>query len=525
MKVYRENRKFIKSWLLHLLTIIFIYTNIFNIALVASQVLNKNEPMFISRSEAFKFAVGDTITLPCEVTNPSSYMLAWKRGIAILTAGQVKVTPDPRVRLANGNTLQIRDAVPSDGGDYICQIATFEPREITHHVEILIPAKISHVTSGGHLQVKKGSPVRLECSATGNPMPNITWTRKNNLLPNGEEKFVSSSYVIENMDRHKGGTYICTANNGVGQTASSQIALHVLYPPEITVEQQIVYSGEGQQAELSCIVHGETTPTVSWLRDTVPIDHQNEHYIMDGRGTRYTLVIKRVRSQDFGNYSCVADNQLGKNKKNIRLSGDPRAPVIRSNAQSQWRDKYNISWTVDSYAPIEEYKLYYKLLSNNPPPLGYGNHLDIHRPQNTDSYPNHANYMDHMNIHNNQYDSFSSYSTLYRRPQNTDWTDIVLQPYPYTTHYTQGMSFIIRDLLPDHQYEAKVIARNRYGWSDFSERFVFNTALIDTEARDMEVKHYTSATSSVFSELKWLFILKFSLFALHYTNAVQLNLC
>lgn len=40
------------------------------IALVASQVLNKNEPMFISRSEAFKFAVGDTITLPCEVTQP-----------------------------------------------------------------------------------------------------------------------------------------------------------------------------------------------------------------------------------------------------------------------------------------------------------------------------------------------------------------------------------------------------------------------------------------------------------------------
>lgn len=44
----------------------------------------------------------------------------------------------------------------------------------------------------------------------------------------GEEKFVSPNYVIENMDRHKGGTYICTANNGVGQTASSQIALHVL---------------------------------------------------------------------------------------------------------------------------------------------------------------------------------------------------------------------------------------------------------------------------------------------------------
>lgn len=33
-----------------------------------SQVLHKEEPRFISQSEAFKFAVGDTIILPCEVT-------------------------------------------------------------------------------------------------------------------------------------------------------------------------------------------------------------------------------------------------------------------------------------------------------------------------------------------------------------------------------------------------------------------------------------------------------------------------
>lgn len=42
------------------------------------------------------------------------------------------------------------------------------------------------MTSGGHLQVKKGAPVRLDCNASGNPNPNITWTRKNNILPNGK---------------------------------------------------------------------------------------------------------------------------------------------------------------------------------------------------------------------------------------------------------------------------------------------------------------------------------------------------
>lgn len=47
------------------------------------------------------------------------------------------MTPDPRVKISNGYSLEIRDAQPQDAGDYICQIATLEPREITHTVEIL----------------------------------------------------------------------------------------------------------------------------------------------------------------------------------------------------------------------------------------------------------------------------------------------------------------------------------------------------------------------------------------------------
>lgn len=66
-----------------------------------------------------------------------NFIVAWKRGIAIISAGTVKVTPDPRFKLTNTYSLEIRDAVPQDAGDYICQIATLEPREITHTVEIL----------------------------------------------------------------------------------------------------------------------------------------------------------------------------------------------------------------------------------------------------------------------------------------------------------------------------------------------------------------------------------------------------
>jgi hypothetical protein len=72
-----------------------------------------------------------------------NFIVAWKRGIAIISAGNVKVTPDPRIRLANGYSLEIRNAAPQDAGDYICQIATLEPREITHTVEILGEFKLN----------------------------------------------------------------------------------------------------------------------------------------------------------------------------------------------------------------------------------------------------------------------------------------------------------------------------------------------------------------------------------------------
>lgn len=65
------------------------------------------------------------------------YMVAWKHGIAILSAGTVKVSPDPRISIVNGYSLEIKEAGPHDAGDYVCQIATMTPREITHTVEIL----------------------------------------------------------------------------------------------------------------------------------------------------------------------------------------------------------------------------------------------------------------------------------------------------------------------------------------------------------------------------------------------------
>ena len=52
---------------------------------------------------------------------------------------------------------------------------------------------------------------------------------QNDLLPNGEKTRKAKTLVIDSVDRHEAGTYVCEAHNGVGtQRATAAIKVQVL---------------------------------------------------------------------------------------------------------------------------------------------------------------------------------------------------------------------------------------------------------------------------------------------------------
>ena len=57
-----------------------------------------------------------------------------------------------------------------------------------------------------------------------------------------------------------------------------------------------------------------------WYRDTMRLD-TTERRIMEARGSRHTLIIRKVQASDFANYTCMADNQIGKTRQKLELSG------------------------------------------------------------------------------------------------------------------------------------------------------------------------------------------------------------
>ncbi|XP_050439437.1 opioid-binding protein/cell adhesion molecule homolog isoform X2 [Adelges cooleyi] len=419
----------------------------------------------MTKPNVFRVVIRDTVVLPCDVYNPDNLVLAWRKGIAILTAGTTKVMPEERYRIVEGYNLEIRNAHVSDAGNYTCQIGTLNTLELKHTLHVLIPPRIVGVTSNGKVCVKSGMSVTLECNATGNPKPTITWIRKNDMLPCGKDSATGSTYTVNNVRRTHDGVYICSASNNIGEPVTEQIDLKVMYPPDVKPEYAIVFSAEGRETEIVCIIHAEPDAEVLWYKDTLQLD-MNEWRIMEFKGNRYTLRIRKVQNTDFGNYSCVADNGLGRTRRFVELSGKPDVAAFTSSSVSNTRDSYNISWKVKSYSPIQEYKLLYRPFKNS---------------------------------------TKSIKESHYKRPMQRrydDWNEILLNPQR-TDVVDQAMSQVITSLEPITYYEATVQSRNRYGWSEVSKSFSFSTLEKNEVAaggksvfRDPELRGIT-ATSAV----------------------------
>ena len=89
--------------------------------------------------------------------------------------------------------------------------------------------------------VKKGSSVSIKCRASGNPKPQVTWSKLNEMEVMGSGEIMELSQVkrleecgvwgnegVMQVTRHHEGVYQCSASNGVGSKASAKINLRVL---------------------------------------------------------------------------------------------------------------------------------------------------------------------------------------------------------------------------------------------------------------------------------------------------------
>ncbi|GAB0098606.1 Immunoglobulin [Sergentomyia squamirostris] len=444
-------------------------------------------PNFATLGQHYDSAIGSTLVLPCKLnltTFHENFNLVWKKDEAVLTAGPMKLTMNPRISLVknkggtnskeNSYNLEIQDIKIIDTGKYICQLSSIKPREVIHSVQVLVPPKIvEYHPSDSSIEVKKGASFELECRGSGTPPPRIIWMSKQNILLNGQPEHESERLFIESATRNHMGTYTCSADNNVSPPASKDFEVFVLFAPEVEVEHEIIYTGLGREVTLVCKVYAQPPATVHWFKDTIQQVTTDRH-IQEQRGNRNFLNVRIMTDKDLGNYTCQASNGIGKERKSIIITGSPERCLINSRPRGPSKHEYNITWSTMSFSPIIEYYLYFR--------ENYSVRTAVQDDMND-------NFVDERL----QYRGLPFLPSSYRTPDG--WIRLTLgvpdenRFHPNNHHerkdyramdslYTS--SYMLRGLQPSAHYEAKVEARNMHGWSESTPVFYFTTASEDS---------------------------------------------
>lgn len=398
---------------------------------------SKRTPKFISISKTVTINEGQTIKLPCVVDKLDNFVMIWKHKQKVgepnilAVSGNLMDKKDTRFVLEtppNGNNLVISLAEVKDEGEYICQVSAYNPVEIKHTVKIRVAPEVQ--ASGypapegeeNMITVEAGQPVELDCKVLkGSPRPDIIWSRKERSLPSGEMSIKADSISFPKTNRRHSGIYICSADNGWGEPATSKIKLNVQHAPVIEQEQTFIHTKEGDETEVTCIVHSSPHSIVTWYRNGQVLEKTKN--VINQRGNRHTLLITQITGSTHGKYECRARNDFGEDMKTIEVSGKASPAEFKSGQLGEKKKKYALEWVVESITQVTEFKVEYRKVKDD----------------------------------------------------SDKWMKKMVTPTKVDPKGYAG-EVVIDDLAPSTEYVARVSSKNDFGYSNLSPEFKFHTA-------------------------------------------------
>ncbi|RUS87349.1 hypothetical protein EGW08_004891, partial [Elysia chlorotica] len=267
--------------------------------------------------------------------------------------------------------LRFESATLDDQSDYFCRASnsegTTELRTIIY-VRPRGPPTIT-VTPGTRVVSIVGSRVFMECVATGEPTPTVSWKsgqrRRSDVLPEASDPGAGSAQLLfERVSFSQAGTYICEASNDYG--SSTEIVVLEVNDEDSTAQGIRGASIEGperqtltvgQSAELRCIADGLVNPRYNWRRPgglALPPGHSVRNGI---------LYIPNIEAEDSGEYICTIysdpyrpDLPLQENKASVYIivTVTPRAIIYPSGGMTAVADtSFFLNCTVQGPGPYE----------------------------------------------------------------------------------------------------------------------------------------------------------------------------
>uniref|UniRef100_A0A8C6P4T4 Contactin 4 n=1 Tax=Nothobranchius furzeri TaxID=105023 RepID=A0A8C6P4T4_NOTFU len=234
--------------------------------------------------------------------------------------------------------LYIAKVEPSDVGNYTCVVTNTVTKtrvqgpptplvlrsdgvmgEYEPKIEVQFP-EVVHVA--------KGSTVKLECFALGNPAPSISWRRVDNVpFPRKVDTRKASGILeIPYFQQEDAGTYECVAENSRGKNmVKGKLSFYA--PPHLIEKPQDVQKLIDDSLVWECKATGKPKPSYRWMKNGENMESTEERIQVANE----VLSISRLTLSDTGMYQCVAGNKHGEVYSNAELRVIAVAPDFSHN--------------------------------------------------------------------------------------------------------------------------------------------------------------------------------------------------
>ena len=113
----------------------------------------------------------------------------------------------------NGSALQVLHVRKEDSDLYFCSAVNLLGSVETKTLLVVVSLPRFTVKPPARAIAWLGETLTLNCSATGDPQPVISWKKQGGQLPVGRSQQSNGQLIIRNLQLNDAGNYICVATS------------------------------------------------------------------------------------------------------------------------------------------------------------------------------------------------------------------------------------------------------------------------------------------------------------------------
>ncbi|KAM9183526.1 immunoglobulin superfamily DCC subclass member 3 [Dugong dugon] len=293
---------------------------------------------------------GGVARFQCQIHGLPKPLITWEKNRVPID------TDNERYTLLPKGVLQITGLRAEDSGVFHCVASNIASVRVSHGARLTVSGSGSGaykeptiLVGPENLTLTVHQTAVLECVATGNPRPIVSWSRLDGrpIGVEGIQVLGTGNLIISDVTVQHSGVYVCAANRpGTRVRRTAQGRLVVQAPAEFVQHPQSISRPAGTTAMFTCQAQGEPPPHVTWLKNGQVLGPGGHVRLKNNNST---LTISGIGPEDEAIYQCVAENSAGSSQASARLTvlwaeGLP-GPPRNVQAVSMSSTEVRVSWS------------------------------------------------------------------------------------------------------------------------------------------------------------------------------------